>query len=445
MTAALLCHTPEDDESEGGAISRFRSALEERCRFVTGRPELEIVTDRAWVSWHAHWRRELDGTPDDCALLIAVVTPRWLADTRCRQEWERFRRREQAEGRIDLVLGVSWYPADPVEGAPGQAAGATGAPTADELAADLARRPLVHWHDLRHHPETSPAVQARLDELAERIKTVLGPEPPVRTLTVDPIGFQGDHTTISAAIAAAGPGDRIVVRPGAYDEGLRIDRPVQIVGEGPVQDIVVQARGCDAALLTAPVARLANLTFHQAGGGGDWYGVDTGTGRLAVEDCVVTSDSLAAVSIRSGADPTLRRNWISSGTAGGILVHSDGLGVVEDNEITGSVLAGIEITTGGDPVVRRNRITANALGGIYVHDGGLGTIEDNDIADNDDAGVEVETGAHPLIRNNRITGNRRSGIWVHDDGRATHYGNTFAANRPRDIEIADDAGPVYES
>lgn len=274
---------------------------------------------------------------------------------------------------------------------------------------------------------------------------MVGPEPPVRTLTVDPIGFQGDHTTISAAISAAGPGDRIVVRPGAYDEGLRIDRPVQIVGDGPVQDIVVQARGCDAALLTAPIARVANLTFHQAGGEGDWYGIDTGTGRLAVEDCVITSDSLAAVSIRSGADPTLRRNWISSGTAGGILVHADGLGIVEDNDITGSVLTGIEITTGGDPVVRRNRITANAQGGIYVHDGGLGTIEDNDIADNDDAGVEVEAGAHPLVRHNRITGNRRSGIWIHDDGRATHYGNTFAHNRPRDVEISDDAGPVYES
>lgn len=437
MTAALLCHTPEDDESEGGAITRFGAALEERCRFVTGRPELEIVTDRTWASWHAHWRRELDGAPDECALLIAVLTPRWLADTRCRQELERFRRREQAEGRVDLVLGVEWYPADQVEGAGGVGIG-------DELAADLARRPLVAWHDLRHQPDTSPAVQTRLDELAERVRAVVGPEPPVRTLTVDPSGLQGDHTTISAAIAAAGRGDRIVVRPGAYDEGLRLDRPVQIVGDGPVQDIVVQARGCDAVLLTAPVARVVNLTLHQAGGG-DWYGIDTGIGRLAVEDCVVTSDSLAAVSIRSGADPTLRRNWISSGSAGGILVHTDGLGIVEDNEITGSLLAGIEITTGGDPVVRRNRITANALGGIYVHDGGLGTIEDNDIADNDDAGVDVEAGAHPLVRNNRITGNRRSGIYVHDDGRATHYGNTFARNRPRDVEISDDAGPVYES
>ncbi len=117
MTAVLLCHTPEDDEAESGAITRFRAVLEERARFVTGRPELEIVTDRTWVSWSTHWRRALDGTPDECALLIAVVTPRWLADPRCRQEWERFRRREQTEGRIDLVLGVSWYPADQIAAA----------------------------------------------------------------------------------------------------------------------------------------------------------------------------------------------------------------------------------------------------------------------------------------------------------------------------------------
>lgn len=438
MTAVLLCHNPDDDEAEGGAITRFRAMVEERARFVTGRPELEVVTDRTWVSWHTRWRQELDGSSDECTLLLAVVTPRWFSDAGCRRELERFRRREQASGRTDLVLGVLWYPADQLE----EAAGGDG--RADELAADLAHRPLVAWHDLRHLSETSVEVQARLDELAERIKAAVGPEPPARTLTVDPVPFQGDHTTITAAIQAAAPGDRIVVRPGAYDEGLYIDRPVQIVGEGPVQDIVVQARGCDAVLLAAPIARVANLTLRQAGGAGDWYGVDTGTGRLAVEGCVVMSDSLAGLSIRDGADPTVRGNWIANGASGGILVHAEGLGIVEDNEITGNALAGIEITTGGDPVVRRNRITANIQGGIYVHDGGLGTIEDNDIADNDDAGIDVEAGAHPLIRNNRIRGNRRSGIWVHDDGRATHYGNTFAHNRPRDVDIADDAGPVYD-
>ncbi len=431
MSAVLLCHAPEDDEAEGGAITRFREALEERARFVSGRPELEIVTDRTWVSWTTRWRQELDGSPDECALLVAILTPRWFSHAGCRQELERFRQREWASGRAGLVLGVNWYPADPI-----------GGEGHDELAADLAGRALVPWYEHRHEPLTDPRAQRHLDELAERIKAVVGPAPTVRTLVVDPMPLQGDHTTVTAAIRAAGPGDRIVVRPGAYDEALTVDRPVEIVGDGPVQDIVVRARGGDAVLLTAPIARVAGLTLHQADTEGDWYGVDTGTGRLLLEDCVITSDSLACVSIRSGADPTLRRNWISDGASGGVLVHEDGLGIVEDNEITGHALAGVEIATGGDPIVRRNRITGNALGGVYVHDGAQGTLDDNEIADNGDAGIDVEAGAHPLVRRNRITGNRRNGIWIHDDGRITLEANTVEGNKPTDVEIADDAGPV---
>ncbi len=436
MSAVLLCHAPEDDEAEDGAISRFREALEERARFVTGRPELEIVTDRTWVSWSTRWRQELDASPDECGLLVAVLTPRWFSHAGCRQELERFRRREQASGRTDLVVGVHWYPADQL--------GQVGTTPADELAVDLAGRAPVPWHEHRHEPITGPPAKRHLDEVAERIKAALGPSPAVRTRVVDPMPLQGDHTTITAAIQAAVRGDRIAVRPGAYDETLTIDRPVEIVGDGPVHDIVVRARGGDAVLLTAPIARVAGLTLHQADTEGDWYGVDTGTGRLLVEDCVITSDSLACVSIRNGADPTLRRNWISDGASGGVLVHEDGLGIVEDNEITGHTLAGVEITTGGDPIVRRNRITGNALGGVYVHDGALGTFDDNEITDNGDAGIDVETGAHPLVRRNRITGNRRHGIWIHDDGRITLEANTVHANRPKDVEIADDAGPVDE-
>jgi hypothetical protein len=35
---------------------------------------------------------------------------------------------------------------------------------------------------------------------------------------------------------AARPGDRILVRPGLYQEGLMIDKPLEIIGEGPVQE-----------------------------------------------------------------------------------------------------------------------------------------------------------------------------------------------------------------
>ena len=45
---------------------------------------------------------------------------------------------------------------------------------------------------------------------------------------------RGDFATVGAAIKAAKPGDRILVRPGLYEEGLVVDKPLEILGDGPV-------------------------------------------------------------------------------------------------------------------------------------------------------------------------------------------------------------------
>ncbi len=46
------------------------------------------------------------------------------------------------------------------------------------------------------------------------------------------VGGEGGHATIRDALAAAEPGDRIVVRAGEYRERLVIDKPVRLIGEG---------------------------------------------------------------------------------------------------------------------------------------------------------------------------------------------------------------------
>ena len=84
--------------------------------------------------------------------------------------------------------------------------------------------------------------EAAATEQAAAARPVAKTEPP--THVVD--AYQrGDFTTIGAAIEAARPGDRILVRPGLYQEGLVVDKPLEILGDGPVADIEVQARGAE--------------------------------------------------------------------------------------------------------------------------------------------------------------------------------------------------------
>ena len=52
----------------------------------------------------------------------------------------------------------------------------------------------------------------------------------------------GQYTTISEAIKNAKPGTRIMVRPGFYNEGLAIDKQLEIVGDGPLETSSSRAR-----------------------------------------------------------------------------------------------------------------------------------------------------------------------------------------------------------
>ncbi|MEM6448209.1 MAG: right-handed parallel beta-helix repeat-containing protein, partial [Cyanobacteria bacterium P01_D01_bin.123] len=170
----------------------------------------------------------------------------------------------------------------------------------------------------------------------------------------------GDYVTLTDALKAAVPGTRILVRPGLYREGITIDKPVEILGDGEPGDVTIEAFGKDTILFQANMGRIANLTLRQSGGG-KWFCVDITQGRLDLEDCDITSQSLACVSICNGADPRLRRNRIHDGKQYGVYVHENGQGTLEDNDIFANAYTGVEIKTGGNPTLRNNCITKKRI------------------------------------------------------------------------------------
>ena len=294
---------------------------------------------------------------------------------------------------------------------------------------------------------------------------------------------RGDFATVSAAIKAAKPGDRILVRPGLYEEGLVVDKPLEILGDGPVSDIEIRARGAHALVFQASIGRVANLTLRQAGGEGNWFGVDITQGRLDLEGCDISSQSFACVAIRDGADPRLRRNKIHDGKQGGVLsmtagwarwrtttspatptrawrsrpaatppcaatrstttsraasiVYDSGLGTLEDNDITGNTSRAWRSGTGGNPTLRGNQIHDNKAGGVFVYDNGLGTLEDNDITGNAH-GRRDQDGRQPDLRGNRINRNGYQAVWIHDGGRGVVEDNDLTGNAKGAWLIAED-------
>jgi parallel beta-helix repeat protein len=462
--AAFMSYVRFDDAHDDGQLSAFRDRLAAEVRMQTG-DEFPIFQDRNDIAWGQNWRKRIEETLDAVTLLLVIVTPGLFKSTACQDEVARFSERERQLGRTDLILPVYYVSAKKMDDPESR--------KADEMATLLWSRQYADWRDLRFEPLTSPVVRKAIAALATRMRdaydgATMGAAPataPVGSRTGQrriPVAeaavadqrmdgtrteppthvvdayHRGDFVSVRAAVEAARPGDRILVRPGLYEESLVVDKPLEIIGDGPVEDIEIRSRERNVLEFRATIGRVANLTLRQAGGKS--AGVALLQGRLDLEGCDISSRTGSSVYIIDGADPRLRRNRIHDSLYTGVAV-SNGLGTLEDNEISGNGSAGVTLSHGAAPVLRRNQIHDNASSGVTVYSNSLGTLEDNEISGNSSTGVAISNGAAPVLRRNQIHDNTPSGVIVYSDGLGTLEDNEITGNG-RGVEIASGGNPT---
>jgi F-box protein 11 len=455
-----------DDVHEDGQLSQFRERLATEVRAQTGR-EFVIFQDRTDIAWGQNWAQRIEETLDVVTLLLVVITPGFFASGACRDEVIRFQQRERDLARADLILPVYYISSREMDDPATR--------ESDDMASVLASRQFADWRELRFEPFTSPVVRKAVAQLASRMRDTFWLPSPV---AVRPAGERrqqsveaaspaaqadagdqvtakkeppthvvdawqrGDFATLGEAVKAARPGDRILVRPGLYEESLVVDKPLEILGDGPVAEIEIRARGADTLLFQASIGRVANLTLRQADSEGTWCAVAIMQGRLDLEGCDISSQCHAGVAIRNGADPRLRRNQIHDGGESGLYVYDGGLGTLEDNDIFGNTLSGVTIDSGANPTLRRNQIHGSKQCGVYVSENGLGTLEENDITGNTMAAVEIRTGGNPTLRRNQIHDGKAGGVYIHDEGLGTLEDNHIAGHALSGVEIKSGANPT---
>lgn len=257
----------------------------------------------------------------------------------------------------------------------------------------------------------------------------------------------GHYTSINEAIRHAKAKARILVRPGIYLEELVLDKPVEIIGDGPREQIILESRDADCILMQTDTAIVQGLTLRCRAGlkNKKYYAVGIPRGQLTLQDCDITSDSLACVAIHgSTATPVVRSCTIHDGKAGGVYVYENGQGRIEDCNIVGNALAGVQIETGGNPVVCKCTIHDGKAGGVFVNENGQGTIEDCDIWGNARAGVEIKMGGNPQIQRCRIHRNKYEAIWIYEKGQGTIKNCDLTGNTRGAWDIGSDCR-VYRS
>jgi F-box protein 11 len=250
--------------------------------------------------------------------------------------------------------------------------------------------------------------------------------------------------SICAAIAAAGPGDIVVVRPGTYTEQLVLTQSIDVVGVGGIGAVVVRFEEQPTVEVSTPVAcRISNLKIEH-GNGISRTTEDrmssairvTGGATLAVEDCSISSSTGHCLVVK-GADSygCVMHNLIANAKGVGALLCEHSRGILEDNEIVGNGRAGVASLSGADPVVRQNRIHSGLDSGVLVSEMGRGCIEGNDIFCNRRAGIAILNQGAPLVRRNRIHDGHDSGVLVCSNGKGYIEENEIYANRMAGVAI----------
>jgi len=186
----------------------------------------------------------------------------------------------------------------------------------------------------------------------------------IGTATVYPVGHaSAQGQTISALIAAASPGDTVVVPPGTYREQLVIDKPITLAGEG--RPVIDGGGTGDVILVTADGVTIRGFVIQGSG--------------------TNVSDEPTAIRLR-GDNAVIEDNIIRETLYGVTLIESKGH-VVRGNQITS--MAAFDTERRGHAIylysTENNRIEDNTIwgakDGIFLGFAFFNTISGNNVTD----------------------------------------------------------------
>jgi nitrous oxidase accessory protein len=242
----------------------------------------------------------------------------------------------------------------------------------------------------------------------------------------------GQHAaSVAEAVAAAEPGDHVVLGPGEWPGPVDIDKAITLRSDGGV------LVGTDDTTLRilAPGVVLDGLVLR--GSGDDMQGPDA---------CVWVGPEAAGTVIR-GSEITdcLFGIWLHEVTGVQILdnhvvgrpdvmVHSKGNGIhlfdseqltVRGNTVEGA-RDGIFVSATEDSLIANNRVTGQRFGIHYMYSYD-NTVEGNTLVDNG-GGIALMQSLRLVIRDNVATGSDRHGILFRDVQYSTITGNRVEGN-----------------
>lgn len=280
------------------------------------------------------------------------------------------------------------------------------------------------------------------------------------------------YKTITDAIKSAVPGTKIIVEPGIYHENIIINKEIELVGNGLVNEIIVYSKNKSTILMQTECATVSGLTIQQRGTSAvneSHYAIDLPVGSLTIDNCDISSEighgiRIAQVNtspviqwcnihdvqgvgifIASGGNPTIRSCKIYNNKENGVWMIEKARGTIENCEIYSNTLSNVMIEKEADPVIKGCKIFNSEQDGVWVKEKGRGTIENCEFHHNEYPNVSIESEADPVIRGCKIYNSNQFGVWINERGRGTIENCEIHSNNFSNINIVSEADPVVKN
>lgn len=214
----------------------------------------------------------------------------------------------------------------------------------------------------------------------------------------------GRFATISQALEQSPPGTRILVKPGRYREQLTLAEPVEIIGDGPREEIIVEAGSGALLTLKTTGAVVRGLTLVRSKGvdEGANYAVEIVKGAPRLEDCDITSEQGECIYVRGvDARPQISKCMIHDGSRTGFSFADGAGGEVVDCDIKTMQQAAVLLKENANPTFRNCRWLEPASNCILIRSS-RGSFLDCTIAGGPKPTISVEDGSTPVFRGCKV-------------------------------------------
>ncbi len=250
------------------------------------------------------------------------------------------------------------------------------------------------------------------------------------------VDWQGSETyrSIQQALNDAAPGTTVRIRPGVYNESLTITKPVHLVGDGPIDKIILQSFNSTTVTLASDGGSLRDLTVRQKGGTFPYQAIDIASGLPHVEGCIISGGAHSSIRIRGNATPTVQRNIIVGTARHGVELGDHASAQLLENWIDALAADGIWIGGHAHAVVRGNAIDDCVGSGIHLVDNARVSVHENVIRRCGD-GLLIEGRSYATVAQNSITKSRQVGLRLNGESAGIFTRNRIASSELVQVAI----------